>query len=44
MTSQSGHGFLSIFFGGNVENFYVLNIGFNLFEISKQVLRFENFI
>ena len=28
----------------NVENFYVLKIGLNLFEISKQALKFENFI
>ena len=27
----------------NVENFYVLKIRLNSFEISKQVLKFENF-
>ena len=28
----------------NAENFYVLEIHLNLFEISKQVLKFENLI
>ena len=28
----------------NAENFYVLKIHLNLFEISKQVLKFENLI